>query len=197
MSHPVTPPSPEDPTAGHGTNRDGYTRAFEPPPPVDPYAPPVAPPLPPPVSSPPIPAYQPPPAYGPPSSYQPASSYQPPVHQAPPPAYQPPVPPYQQATFFPGQYQPMGMPAARPTSNWSVASLVLGIAGFLFGWCAHGLPSLLAIIFGHMGLNETKTCAKSGKGMAVTGLVLGYVCLIPTVLITIWVIGSDAAHTSP
>jgi hypothetical protein len=75
--------------------------------------------------------------------------------------------------------------------------MVLGIVGILFGWCSLGIPSLLVIVFGHLGLNETKTGAKTGRGMAIAGLILGYVCLIPTVLITIWVIGSDAATTSP
>jgi hypothetical protein len=56
---------------------------------------------------------------------------------------------------------------------------------------------VLAVVFGHLGLNETKLGAKTGRGMAIAGLVLGYVCLVPTVLITIWVFANDAAATAP
>jgi uncharacterized protein DUF4190 len=156
MSYPVPPPPSEDPTAGLGSNRDGYTRSFDPPPPVDPYAPPVQ-------------AYQPPPAY------------QPPVH--------PPAP------VHPAYYPPMAVPVARPTSTWSVAAMALGIAGVFIGWCTLGLPFVLAIIFGHIGLNETGRGARSGKGMAVAGLILGYVGTVVTVLIAVWAIGSGAAST--
>ena len=180
MSHPAVPPSPEDPTASLGSNRDGYTRSFEPPPAVDPYLPP-APPLPPPVSSPPIPAYQPPPAYRPPPAYQPP----------------PPMPPaYPAPGGYAPQYPPVVMAVAPPASGWSVAALVLGITGIFFGWCALGLPCLLAVIFGHVGLNETRRGAKSGRGLAIAGLVMGYLCLVPAVVITGWVIGAGAFGTA-
>jgi hypothetical protein len=231
MSYPAVPPSSEDPTAGLGSNRDGYTRSFDPPPPADPYLPP-APPLPPPVSAPPIPAYQPPPVPYPPvapppsSPYQPPSSpYQPPVapYQPPVAPYQPPVAPpstpyqpvapapyqpsyapppaYASQPFFPaaGGYPPPFPPmavATTPTSSWSVAALVLGILG-AFAWCTLGIPCVLAVIFGHLGLNETKLGAKSGRGMAIAGLVLGYVGLVATAAFFIWGIASDSAGTSP
>ena len=192
MSHPAVPPYPEDPTASLGANRDGHTRSFDPPPPVDPYSPPAPPPAP--AYQPPPMAYPPqPPAYQPPVYQPPAYQAQPPVYQ--PPVYQPPLSPYQPAAGYPAQYQPMTMPVTAPTSGWSVAALVLGILGILVGWCALGIPCVLAVVFGHLGLNETKHGAKAGKGMAIAGLVLGYVCLVPTVLITIWMIGADAART--
>lgn len=178
MSHPAVPPSPEDPTASLGSNRDGRTRSFEPPPPVDPYLPSA----PPPAYAPPPAAYQPPPAYAPPV---PAYSPPPPM----PPAY--PAP----GGYAPG-YPPVVMAAGPPTSGWSVAALVLGIVGIFFGWCALGLPCLLAVIFGHVGLNETRRGAKSGKGLAVAGLVMGYLCLVPTVVITLWIIVTGAADTA-
>lgn len=70
----------------------------------------------------------------------------------------------------------------RPTSGTAVASMVLGIVGVLGGWCLIGIPCILAVIFGHLGMNECETQNKSGKGMAITGLVLGYLFVGPTVV---------------
>jgi hypothetical protein len=61
------------------------------------------------------------------------------------------------------QYQP------QPTNALAVAALVLGIL-WLF-W----IGSTLAILFGHIALDQIKHSNQSGKGMAVAGLVLGYV----------------------
>lgn len=63
----------------------------------------------------------------------------------------------------------------QPTSGMAVASMVLGIVGVTVGWFLLGIPAFLAIIFGHIALTEIKKGAKSGKGMAVAGLVLGYI----------------------
>jgi hypothetical protein len=62
---------------------------------------------------------------------------------------------------------------AKPNSGLAIASLVLGILGWVF------LPILghaLAVIFGHMAKNEIKNSGGQlgGEGMATAGLVLGY-----------------------
>jgi hypothetical protein len=72
-----------------------------------------------------------------------------------------------------------------PTSGAAVASLVLGIVGVLGGWCMLGLPCLIAVVLGHVAMSETKPGSKSGRGMAVAGLVLGYLFLAPMVIFTI------------
>ncbi len=74
---------------------------------------------------------------------------------------------------------PLGTPA--PTSGKAIASLILGIFFFF-------LPaSILAIIFGHLSLSDIKKSAGrlQGRGLAITGLVLGYggIAIIPVVLI--------------
>jgi len=62
------------------------------------------------------------------------------------------------------------------TSGMAIASLILGILGV----------SLLAIIFGAIGINQTgKDPNLKGRGMAVAGLVLGILGFIGTI---IWVI---------
>lgn len=60
-------------------------------------------------------------------------------------------------------------------SGLATASLLLGLVGF-FGVCCMGAlaipPSLLAVIFGHMGTRS------SNSGQAIGGLVLGYLGLV-------------------
>lgn len=63
----------------------------------------------------------------------------------------------------------------------SIASLVLGIVGvplcFLF------VPSLLAVIFGFVGLSQIKQDpTQRGRGLAIAGLILGFVMLALIVL---------------
>lgn len=89
-----------------------------------------------------------------------------------------------------------------PTSGAAVASLVLGIVGVLGGWCMLGLPCLIAVILGHVAMSETKPGGKSGRGMAVAGLVLGYLFVAPMVIFTIMlfaggVLGAVTSNPSP
>lgn len=73
----------------------------------------------------------------------------------------------------------------RRTSGVAVASLVLSLVGLVGGWCLCGVPSLLAVIFGHVGAARTRSGEVAGHGMAVAGLVLGYVLIIPTMVVTL------------
>jgi len=62
------------------------------------------------------------------------------------------------------------------TSGLAIASLVLGISGVLCG-CVAGIP---AIICGHIALAKIKEAAGAltGRGMAIAGLVLGYLSIV-------------------
>lgn len=62
------------------------------------------------------------------------------------------------------------MPAEPKTL--SIASMVCGIASVIMGFLL--LPQVAAIVTGHMALKREP----SGKGMSITGLVLGYLCLL-------------------
>ena len=63
-------------------------------------------------------------------------------------------------------------PQVERVNGFAVASLVLGIV-WLF-W----LGSLLAVIFGHIAISQMRSDETyRGKGMAIAGLVLGYVGL--------------------
>ncbi len=73
-------------------------------------------------------------------------------------------------------------PRVAPTSGWATAALVLGLIGALGGWCMLGIPCLIGVIAGHIGLKETATGEKGGRGMAVAGLILGYLFVVPWAL---------------
>ena len=93
--------------------------------------------------------------------------------------------------------------SAPPTNKMAIASLTLIIIGFVvafFTWVSFSggtgelgtylqgpaiLTPFLAIIFGHIARRQIREAKgrERGKGMAKAGLILGYVLLIPTVLI--------------
>jgi hypothetical protein len=70
--------------------------------------------------------------------------------------------PYGQPQYY-GQAEPKGL---------SIASMVCGIASVLLGWLF--IPQIAAIITGHMALRREP----SARGLSITGLVLGYLCLL-------------------
>jgi hypothetical protein len=89
-----------------------------------------------------------------------------------------------------GQYVVQAQP--QPSSTLAVWALITGVVGVLAGWCLLGLPCVAAVILGHLAVNQTKDGRITGRGMAVAGLVLGYVALIPAVILTFWFIASVA-----
>ncbi|HEV7709987.1 MAG TPA: DUF4190 domain-containing protein [Asanoa sp.] len=130
----------------------------------------------------------------PPQSYDPYQPAPQPFSAAPYPAspvpYQQPYLPQQPVHF-------VAVPVA-PTSGTAVVSLIAGIIGILGGWCVFGVPCAIAIITGHVAQRETKTGARGGNGLAIAGLVLGYIGIVPAVLFTIFFgIGMIASIASP
>lgn len=89
----------------------------------------------------------------------------------PPPPAPPPPPPY------PVPYA-TGYPVAT-TNGLAVASLIAGF--FWLGW----LGSFLAVIFGHVALGQIKESGgrQEGSGLAIAGLVLGYMGLATLLLV--------------
>ena len=74
------------------------------------------------------------------------------------------------AVVAPPPYAPYPAPVYQSTNGLAVASLV---AGFLWiGW----LGSILAVIFGHIALGQINRSGgrEGGSGLAIAGLVLGY-----------------------
>lgn len=74
-----------------------------------------------------------------------------------------------------------GSPAYQPaTSGRAVTSLILGLISF----CLPVLLSIPAIILGFLGLADVKR-GKAGRGLALTGLIIGFLTLVEGALLTI------------
>jgi len=101
--------------------------------------------------------------------YQAPPQYQMPQYQGPP-QYQMPGGPAPQA-YPAGYWQPGPYQQVQPqsTEGLAIASLVLGIVWVLW------IGSILAVIFGHVALRRIAREGKGGRGMAIAGLVLGYI----------------------
>ena len=88
-------------------------------------------------------------------------------------------------TIYPGRVAPAYQGAtATQTSGLAIASLVTG----LFFWC-WVIPGIVSIILGHLALEsiENSGGAKRGRGMAIAGIVLGWVGVgIVGLLVLVW-----------
>ena len=78
--------------------------------------------------------------------------------------------------------QPYVKPARNPMDGFgfSVAGLVLGICGIVFGWIPFVsilvlVCSILGIVFGFMGRKKSVACYGKASGVATAGFVLGIV----------------------
>jgi hypothetical protein len=122
----------------------------------------------------------------------PAGAPPPPPGAAAPP---PPAPGYtaptQQPTGFPpppGAFQPppLGVPLARPKPNdgSAIASLIMGIAAFLFCPLVLGV---LAIVFGYIGKRNIEGSGGTlgGEAFAMAGIILGWINIAIVALIAI------------
>ncbi len=101
----------------------------------------------------------------------------------------------------PGGYQPPPGPGSpsTPTNPLAITSLCLGIGGVVLGLgsfaccaCFGAIPALAlgpaAAIFGHIALRQIRDAGgvdKTGRGMAVAGLVMGYVAIAIALLVAI------------
>lgn len=66
-------------------------------------------------------------------------------------------------------YPPPGYPWARPTNGLAIASLVLG-AVWMF-W----IGSVLALVLGYVARGQIRRTGEGGDGVAVAGIVLGWI----------------------
>lgn len=92
----------------------------------------------------------------------------------------PGVPPGYTAFGDAGAYQ---APAGR--SGMAVASLVLSLVGLIpFFWLLQ-IPGLLGMIFGFVGLAQTKNGQRSGRGLAIAGTVVGTILVIIAIVVLV------------
>ncbi|MEU8762944.1 DUF4190 domain-containing protein [Streptomyces sp. NPDC048659] len=96
-------------------------------------------------------------------------------------------------TYPPGQQpwdQQGTQPPAQPRNGLGVSALVLGIVGLIFAiipflfWLG-GILGLLALIFGIVGMSRAGKGLATNKGQAITGLVLGALSIVVSIVWTI------------
>lgn len=100
------------------------------------------------------------PPAGDPSNYPPA----PPVSQGYPAA--PPTNGYPAAPGY-GAYAP-----AAKTNTLAIVSLISAIVGFVL---IPFVPSIVAVITGHMSLGQIKRTGEQGRGLGLAGTIIGWV----------------------
>ena len=85
----------------------------------------------------------------------------------------------QVVTDLPGaRVGPVPRRAPAPTNGLAIASLACGVAQFAFG----PLPTIPAIVLGHMARHQIKRTGEQGAGMALAGLLLGWAAVALGVL---------------
>lgn len=101
-----------------------------------------------------------------------------------------PVPPFDPAAKSIPAPSPLPMsPSPTPvTPGMAIASLVLSIVGLLFGWlCCMPLFSILAVVFGHISYSQICRMPHqySGRGLALAGIIIGYLGMVVSVILGI------------
>lgn len=97
--------------------------------------------------------------------------YVPAPGQVPPPAQMPPA-----GQVPPGQVPPPAPHQAPKTNTMAIVSL---IGSFFIG--------LVGIICGHIALGQIKKTGEGGKGLAIAGLIIGYIATVTTVIALIMI----------
>jgi hypothetical protein len=94
-------------------------------------------------------------------------------------------PPFgQPAGYGPGWNQPRG------TNSLAIAALWCGI-GQIVAWVLTGIP---AIILGYLALGQIRRTGEDGRGLAIAGIILGWVGLALLMLVVVLVI-AVAGHS--
>ncbi|MGR2753054.1 DUF4190 domain-containing protein [Agromyces arachidis] len=92
----------------------------------------------------------------------------------PPPPAAPAAPAYGSAPAYDSSAPSSGAPASQKTNVLAIVSLV---SSFL-------IP-LVGIITGHIALSQIKKTGEQGRGLAVAGLIIGYVLFVVGIIVAI------------
>lgn len=77
--------------------------------------------------------------------------------------------------YSPSPQQQWTPPVSRPTNGLAIATLVLGICGF----------AIIPVIMGHIALKQIRERGDGGYGLAIAGLILGYIALAGYIILAI------------
>jgi hypothetical protein len=99
---------------------------------------------------------------------------------------------------YPGAQAPYGWAPAYPanprTNGFCIASLVLAVPPIcLFTF---GIGSLLGVIFGIIGLRQTRRDGSGGRGLGIAGIILGALGLVVVALLIIGLAVGNSSGSS-
>ena len=69
--------------------------------------------------------------------------------------------------------------------------MLTGLSGILLSWCFGPVPGIVALVLGLVALSQIKKSPEkyTGKGMAITGVVIGALTIVFYVLLVIfWIL---------
>ncbi|HUU96641.1 MAG TPA: DUF4190 domain-containing protein, partial [Phycisphaerae bacterium] len=81
------------------------------------------------------------------------------------------TPGYPNGVGWPAEPPTHSGPALPKTSGYAIASLACGAVGLLT--CCGFVPSVLGIVFGGVSLGPIRRGEVTGRGLAVSGIILG------------------------
>jgi Domain of unknown function (DUF4190)/Domain of unknown function (DUF1707) len=94
----------------------------------------------------------------------------------------------------PQVYQQPQFAGRRSTNGMAIAALICGVCQIFF-WFLAGIP---AVVLGHLARRQIRQTGEDGDGMALAGMILGYIGLALTALfVIIIVIAAVAVSHSP
>ncbi|WP_024356815.1 DUF4190 domain-containing protein [Leucobacter chironomi] len=156
MSHPQPPAGdfPQNPAAGDAAQQPQYAQPEQPQQPQ--YAQPQQ------------------PQYQQPQQPQYAQPQQPQYQQPAPASYPQPQQAYAQPqqAYAQQTYQAVYV-APVPTNTLAILSMIASIVGFF----TFAIFAIGGVIMGHISLNQIKRTGENGRGMALAGLIIGYVAI--------------------
>jgi hypothetical protein len=94
------------------------------------------------------------------------------------------------AHYLNGGYPPRQM-AQPATNSMAVAALACGIAEFL----TMGLTAIPAIVLGHAARRQVRKTGHRGDGMALAGLILGWIGLLTAIIAGLIIAASVSGHS--
>lgn len=109
--------------------------------------------------------------------------------------------PHYQQPAYPQPGADLGYASAmqqQPANGLAIASMVCGIASVPLT-CTYGfgiIPAILAVVFGHIARGQLRRGKGGGEGMALAGLILGYIMVaLAIIFIALIIVGITVAST--
>src|SRR5713226_9101203 len=80
----------------------------------------------------------------------------------------------QTPTALPAQAPPPPGHISRPYNTWAIVSASFAASTILGSWCLGGL---IAVVTGHVARSQIKRTREAGEGLALAGLIAGYISI--------------------